>query len=74
MLSKLFSFTRFLDSSDQEKCRKFETFLNGEHWLKDIDAHGLVYTDGEFGSLELDASSLLYIAEQKKPKESLLNP
>jgi hypothetical protein len=44
--------------------------------LKDIDAHGLVYTDGEFGSLELDssASSLLYIAEQKKPKGSLLNP
>jgi len=41
--------------------------------LKDMDAHGLVYTDGEFGSLELDpaTSSLLYIAEQKKPKESL---
>ncbi len=42
--------------------------------MKDIDAHGLVYTDGEFGSLELDSSSLLYIAEQKKPKGSLLNP
>jgi hypothetical protein len=52
--------------------KKFDAFLDGEHWLKDIDAHGLVYTDGEFGSLELDSSSLLYIAEQKKPKGSLL--
>jgi hypothetical protein len=39
--------------------------------LKDIDAHGIVYTDGEFSSLELDPTqpaSLLYIAEKKKPK------
>ena len=39
--------------------------------LKDVDAHGLVYTDGEFGSLHLEPdqpSTLLYIAEKKKPK------
>jgi hypothetical protein len=43
--------------------------------LKDIDAHGLVYTDGEFGSLELEPTqpaSLLYIAEKKKSKEFLV--
>ena len=38
--------------------------------LKDIDAHGKVYSDSEFGSLSVsgDGSKLVYIAEKKKAK------
>jgi len=37
---------------------------------KDIDCHGKIYTDGEFGCLEFsdDLSSLLYVAEKKSSK------
>jgi len=38
--------------------------------MKEVDIHGKIYTDGEFGCLKLseDLSSLLYVAEKKKPK------
>jgi len=37
---------------------------------KDIDCHGKIYTDGEFGCLEFseDLSSLIYVAEKKADK------
>ena len=39
--------------------------------LKDIDAHGKVYFDSEFGSLQLseDSTKLIYIAEKKLAKK-----
>jgi len=38
--------------------------------MKEVDIHGKIYTDGEFGCLKLseDLSSLLYVAEKKRPK------
>jgi acylaminoacyl-peptidase len=38
--------------------------------MKEVDAHGRIYTDSEFGCLELseDLTSLLYVAERKRPK------
>ena len=40
--------------------------------LQEVDKHGRVYADSEFGSLELapDCSSLAYIAERKKEKNA----
>ena len=38
--------------------------------FQDVDVHGRIYTDSEFGSLQLseDNTSLYYIAEKKKEK------
>jgi len=38
--------------------------------MKEVDVHGKIYTDGEFGCLKLsdDLGSLLYVAEKKRPK------
>ena len=38
--------------------------------MQEVDVHGKIYTDSEFGSLQLseDKKSLYYIAEKKKEK------
>jgi len=46
-------------------------YLRDSFNLKDIDAHGKVYFDSEFGSLQLseDSTKLIYIAEKKLAKK-----
>jgi len=59
------------EEKDQQLLEVWEPgFLRQAFHLKDIDAHGKIYTDGDFGSLEFspDSSKLLYVAEKKVAK------
>jgi len=61
--------------ADKDECQNIELWnrlkgIQAAFNMKDVDKHGKIYTDNEFGSLELseDKTSLLYIAEKKKEK------
>ena len=61
--------------ADKDDCQNIELWTRVKGMLatfnmKEVDVHGKIYTDGEFGALELsaDRKSLLYIAEKKKEK------
>ena len=45
-------------------------YVDADGCFQDVDVHGRIYTDSEFGSLQLseDNKSLYYIAEKKKEK------
>ena len=45
-------------------------YVDADGFFQDVDVHGRIYTDSEFGSLQLseDNKSLYYIAEKKKEK------
>ena len=58
-----------------EDCQNIELWSRNEGLratfnLKEFDVHGKIYTDSEFGALELseDRKTLMYIAEKKMPK------
>merc|ERR1719474_496398 len=60
---------------EKDECQNIEVWSRGKGLiatfnLKDVDKHGKIYTDGEFGALEIseDGKNLLYIAEKKKEK------
>ena len=62
-------------ASNKEDCQNIEVWrreagLVSTFNMKDVDKHGRIYTDGEFGSLELsdDKKTLYYVAEKKKEK------
>ena len=62
-------------ASNKEDCQNIEVWrreagLVSTFNMKDVDKHGKIYTDGEFGSLQLSADNktLYYIAEKKKEK------
>eukprot|EP00092_Neocalanus_flemingeri_P040427 GFUD01044028.1.p1 GENE.GFUD01044028.1~~GFUD01044028.1.p1 ORF type:complete len:711 (-),score=264.14 GFUD01044028.1:62-2194(-) len=59
----------------KEDCQNIELWNKDQGMLatfnmKEVDKHGKIYTDSEFGALELseDKKSLIYIAEKKKEK------
>jgi acylaminoacyl-peptidase len=61
--------------AEKDDCQNIELWnkvqgMKATFNMKDVDVHGKIYTDSEFGSLELseDRHSLLYIAEKKKEK------
>ena len=61
--------------ADKEDCQNIELWTRAKGMLatfnmKEVDVHGKIYTDAEFGALELsdDRKSLMYIAEKKKEK------
>jgi len=67
---------RAVVKSGKEESEQFieiweQNCLKTSYNLKDIDAHGKVYADAEFGGLVLseDLSKLVYIAEKKQPKK-----
>ena len=60
---------------EKDECQNIEVWTRGKGLiatfnLKDVDKHGKIYTDGEFGALEIshDGKKVLYIAEKKKDK------
>ena len=60
---------------EKDECQNIEVWSRGKGLiatfnLKDVDKHGKIYTDSEFGALEIseDGKNLLYIAEKKKEK------
>ena len=60
---------------EKDECQNIEVWARGKGLiatfnLKDVDKHGKIYTDGEFGALEIsdDGKNVLYIAEKKKDK------
>ena len=62
-------------AANKEDCQNIELWnrVNGlvaTFNMKDVDVHGRIYTDSEFGSLQLstDKKSLYYVAEKKKVK------
>jgi len=62
-------------AANKEDCQNIELWnrVNGlvaTFNMKDVDVHGKIYTDSEFGSLQLstDKKSLYYVAEKKKVK------
>jgi len=64
-------------ASGKEDCQNIEVWsrdkgLVSTFNMKEVDKHGKIYTDGEFGSLQLsqDKKFLYYIAEKKKEKNS----
>ena len=61
--------------AEKDECQNIELWnkirgMQATFNMKDVDAHGKIYTDAEFGSLELseDKTKLLYVAEKKKEK------
>ena len=61
--------------AEKDECQNIELWnrskgIQATFNMKDVDKHGKIYTDNEFGFLELseDKTSLLYIAEKKKEK------
>ena len=62
-------------AANKEDCQNIELWnrvdgLVATFNMKDVDKHSKIYTDAEFGSLQLstDKKSLFYIAEEKKEK------
>jgi len=61
--------------AEKDECQNIELWskvrgMQATFNMKDVDVHGKIYTDTEFGSLELseDKTKLLYVAERKKEK------
>jgi len=61
--------------AEKDDCQNIELWnkvrgMQATFNMKDVDVHGKIYTDTEFGSLELseDKTKLLYVAERKKEK------
>ena len=61
--------------TEKDECQNIELWnkvggMQATFNMKDVDVHGKIYTDTEFGSLELseDKTKLLYVAERKKEK------
>ena len=42
------------------------SLTNGQHSLQEVDAHGKIYTDGEFGCLKLSEDLGRYSKQKKK--------
>ena len=62
-------------AANKEDCQNIELWnridgLVATFNMKDVDKHAKIYTDAEFGSLQLstDKKTLFYIAEEKKEK------
>ena len=62
-------------AANKEDCQNIELWsrdkgMQATFNMKEVDVHGRIYTDMEFGTLELseDKKSLIYIAEKKKEK------
>ena len=62
-------------AANKEDCQNIEVWsrdsgLRATFNMKEVDKHGKIYTDGEFGSLHLaaDKKTVFYIAEKKKEK------
>jgi len=67
--------TALIRQAGKEDCQDIELWARDKGMLanfnmKEVDIHGKIYTDSEFGSLELseNCKSLMYIAEKKKEK------
>ena len=61
--------------AEKDECQTIELWnkvrgMQATFNMKDVDVHGKIYTDTEFGSLELskDKTKLLYVAERKKER------
>ena len=74
-LSKLKNLIKVRAAANKDDCQNIEVWervrgLVATFNMKEVDQHGKIYTDGEFGSLQLseDKKTLFYIAEEKKEK------
>ena len=63
-------------ASNKDDCQNIEVWnrvsgLVATFNMKEVDKHGKIYTDSEFGSLQLsdDKKHLYYIAEEKQEKQ-----
>ena len=74
-MSKLNNPIKVRAAASKDDCQNIEVWervrgLVATFNMKEVDQHGKIYTDGEFGSLQLseDKKTLYYIAEEKKEK------
>ena len=74
-MSKLNNPIKVRAAAGKDDCQNIEVWervrgLVASFNMKEVDLHGKIYTDGEFGSLQLseDRKTLFYIAEEKKEK------
>ena len=63
-------------ATNKTDCQNIEVWSNkgllATFNMKEVDKHGRIYTDGEFGSLQVsaDKKTLYYVAEKKKEKKT----
>ena len=74
-MSKLNNPIKVRAAAGKDDCQNIEVWervrgLVASFNMKEVDLHGKIYTDGEFGSLQLseDQKTLFYIAEEKREK------